>query len=106
MPTFLSDNQIQRIAAAVEAGRSPRVYFTADAVGMEEGRSGMVVALAPPTEPDYLHVRPSGSRDTLAFSPTELTLTKPARRHTAPRRSRAKAESPSLFDDFQAEGRP
>ncbi|MEV0766419.1 hypothetical protein [Nocardia sp. NPDC050435] len=82
MPTSLSDNQIQHIAAAIEAGRPTRVYFTADAVGMEEGRAGTVVSIASRTEPDYLHVRPAGSKDTLAFSPAELTLTKP-RRHPA-----------------------
>ncbi|MEV0248845.1 hypothetical protein AB0H76_19740 [Nocardia sp. NPDC050712] len=104
MPTSLSDNQIQRIASAVEAGRRPRVYFTADAVGMEEGRSGMVVAVAARTEPDFLHVRPTGSNDTLAFSPTELTVVRPADRHTPARRPRAAAETPSLLDDLEKNG--
>ncbi|GAB2664220.1 hypothetical protein ACWDYH_32690 [Nocardia goodfellowii] len=99
MVNSLSDNQVQQIAAAIEAGRRPRVYFTADAVGMEEGRSGVVVEVASPAEPDYLHVRPTGSRDTLAFSPTELTLSRPARRRSAPQRPRADDESPSLFEN-------
>ncbi|MFC9898028.1 hypothetical protein ACFVMC_30430 [Nocardia sp. NPDC127579] len=98
MPTPLSDTQIQRIAAAVEEGRPQRVYFTAEAVGMQEGRSGTVVALASPAEPDYVHVRPSGSNDTLAFSPSELTLTPPPRRRVGAQRPRTEAENPDLFD--------
>ncbi|MBF6183148.1 MULTISPECIES: hypothetical protein [Nocardia] len=82
----LSDSDIRQLAAAVDAGRSPTVWFTADAVGIEEGRSGKVVAVADPGEPDFLHVRPAGSGDTLAFSPTELTLTRP--RRNPPRASR------------------
>ncbi|RDI63896.1 hypothetical protein [Nocardia pseudobrasiliensis] len=78
-PKPLSDSEIRRIAADVEAGRRRTVWFTADAVGMTEGRSGKVVAVADRSEPDYLRVRPSGSSDTLAFSPAELTLTRPER---------------------------
>ncbi|WP_162958209.1 hypothetical protein [Nocardia yunnanensis] len=89
--TSLSDTEIQRIAAQLAVGRPPRVWFTADAVGMTEGHSGRVVALADPTEPDYLRVRPAGTDDVLAFSPTELSLTKPSRTDGIPapgRRSR------------------
>lgn len=59
------------------------VWFTAEAVGVPEGRSGKVLALGDPAEGDFLQVRPTGSKDVLSFSPTEVTLTKPARR-TAP----------------------
>ncbi|WP_433194541.1 hypothetical protein ACQP1G_38195 [Nocardia sp. CA-107356] len=47
---------------------------------MREGRSGRVVAVGNPGEADFLRVQPTGSKDTLAFSPAELTLAKPARR--------------------------
>lgn len=78
--TSLSDTEIDRIATDLEAGRLPRVWFTVDAVGMPAGQSGKVVALAARTEPDFLQVRPTGSHDTLAFSPTELTFIRPPRR--------------------------
>ena len=84
-PNPLSDTEVRRIAADIDAGRPPTVWFTADAVGITEGRSGKVVALADPSEPDYLRVRPTGSTDVLAFSPTELTLARPARRSTQQR---------------------
>ncbi|MFJ4655213.1 hypothetical protein ACIP5Y_28385 [Nocardia sp. NPDC088792] len=105
--TSLSDTDIQRIAAEVEAGRSPRVWFTADAVGIDEGRSGKVVAVADPTEPDYLHVLPTGSDDALAFSPDELSITRPPRRqHTTHKQHHhADTTSPSLFDDFDGHNR-
>ncbi len=79
-PIALSDNQIQTLATELAAGRSPTVWFTADAVGIDPSRSGKVVALSDPAEPDWIRVRPAGSTDTLAFSPSELTLTRPARR--------------------------
>ncbi|WP_069162923.1 hypothetical protein [Nocardia altamirensis] len=84
----LSDTEIQRIAAAIAQGRSPTVWFTAAAVGITEGQSGKVVALADSSEPDHVRVRPAGSKDTLAFSPTELTISKPAHRHTTQRSAR------------------
>ena len=89
----LSDNDIQHLAAEIAQGRRPTVWFTTAAVGMDAGRSGKVVAVADPTEPDCIQVTPTGSHDTLAFGPTELTLTRPARRRTTrvgvPSRSRA-----------------
>ncbi|WP_107661219.1 hypothetical protein [Nocardia suismassiliense] len=88
----MSQSDIQRIAVAVAAGRTPTVYFTAAAEMMEEGRSGKVVAVAETSQPDPLHVRPSRSNDTLAFSPNELTLTKPVRRTRAsPRPGKARS---------------
>ncbi|MCU1646179.1 MAG: hypothetical protein JWN03_6454 [Nocardia sp.] len=99
----LSDTEIQHITAEIAAGRPPRVWFTAEAVGMPEGQSGKVRALADPNEPDYLRVQPTGSDDTLAFSPTELTLTKPSRRRTT--HQRPDTEPPTLFDDIDGEDR-
>lgn len=78
-PKPLSDTEIQHIADEVSAGRPPMVWFTAAAVGVDEGRSGKVVALGDPADGDYLQVRPTGSKDVLSFSPTEVTLTKPSR---------------------------
>lgn len=78
-PKPLSDTEIQHIADEVTAGRPPMVWFTAAAVGVDEGRSGKVVALGDPADGDYLQVRPTGSKDVLSFSPTEVTLTKPSR---------------------------
>ncbi|MGV9679279.1 DUF6319 family protein [Nocardia sp. NPDC003482] len=82
-PDPLSDTEIRRIAAEIASGRPPMVWFTAAAVGVPEGRSGKVVALGEPAEGDFLQVRPTGSKDVLSFSPTEVTLTKPARRTPA-----------------------
>lgn len=79
-PQPLSDTEIRQIAADLAAGRPPMVWFTAEAVGVPEGRSGKVLALGDPAEGDFLQVKPTGSKDVLSFSPTEVTLTKPARR--------------------------
>lgn len=76
----LSDNEIRQISAEIAAGNPPMVWFTADAVGVPEGRSGKVVAVGDPAEGDYLHVRPTGSKDVLSFAPTEVTREKPMRR--------------------------
>lgn len=91
----LSETEIQQIAVDVAAGFSPRIWFTADAVGVSEGRSGRVVAVTDPAETDYLHVRPTRSTDTLVFSPAELTLTKPARDRMP---HRTGTEPATLFD--------
>lgn len=92
-PNSLSDTEIERLAAEIDAGRAPIVWFTAAAVGVDEGRSGKVVAIAHPSEPDFLRVRLTGSTDTLAFSPTELTLARPPRRHST-------HQQPALWDDL------
>ncbi|PXX69127.1 hypothetical protein DFR70_102814 [Nocardia tenerifensis] len=78
-PKPLSDSEIQRIAADIAGGRPPMVWFTAAAVGVPEGRSGKVISLGDPADGDFLQVRPTGSKDVLSFSPTEVTLTKPPR---------------------------
>lgn len=87
-PQPLSDTEIQQIATEIAGGRPPMVWFTAAAVGVPEGRSGKVIALGDPSDGDFLQVRPTGSKDVLSFSPTEVTLTKPPR-------DRAAASAPS-----------
>jgi hypothetical protein len=83
-PQPLSDTDIQSIAADLGRGNQPMVWFTSLAIGVEEGRSGKVVTLGDPDEGDFVHVKPTGSKDVLSFSPTEVTLTKPAPKRAAP----------------------
>ena len=78
-PKPLSDTEIHQIATEIADGRPPMVWFTSAAVGVQEGRSGKVVALGDPADGDFLQVRPTGSKDVLSFSPSEVTLTKPPR---------------------------
>ncbi|WP_328387591.1 DUF6319 family protein [Nocardia sp. NBC_00416] len=78
-PKPLSDNDLEQIAAEIEAGRPPMVWFTAAAVGVTEGRSGKVVSLGDPADGDFLQIRPTGSKDVLSFGPTEVTVIKPQR---------------------------
>ncbi|MEV6140423.1 DUF6319 family protein [Nocardia sp. NPDC051990] len=75
----MSDTEIQQIATEIAGGRPPMVWFTAAAVGVPEGRSGKVVEIGDRSESDFLRVKPTGSKDVLSFSPTEVTLTKPPR---------------------------
>ncbi|MGW4351412.1 DUF6319 family protein [Nocardia sp. NPDC004582] len=82
-PQPLSDTEIREIAAEIDAGRPPMVWFTAAAVGVPEGRSGKVMSLGDPSEGDFLQVKPTGSKDVLSFGPTEVTLIKPARQNPA-----------------------
>lgn len=82
-PQPLSDTEIREIAAEIDAGRPPMVWFTAAAVGVPEGRSGKVMSLGDPSEGDFLQVKPTGSKDVLSFGPTEVTLSKPARQNPA-----------------------
>ncbi|GGL09401.1 DUF6319 family protein [Nocardia jinanensis] len=78
-PKPLSDNDLDQIAAEIDAGRPPMVWFTTAAVGVTEGRSGKVVSLGDPADGDFLQIRPTGSKDVLSFGPTEVTLVKPQR---------------------------
>ncbi|MFC9997658.1 DUF6319 family protein [Nocardia sp. NPDC127526] len=82
-PQPLSETEIRHIAAEIDAGKPPMVWFTAAAVGVPEGRSGKVISLGDPSEGDFLQVKPTGSKDVLSFGPTEVTLTKPARKDAA-----------------------
>lgn len=79
-PSPLSAEQIAQVRAEVDAGRTPMVWFTPAAVGVDAGRSAKVVSLTEPYEGDFIQVRPTGSHDTLSFSTSELTMDKPARR--------------------------
>lgn len=79
-PSPLSTEQIEQVRADLDAGRTPMVWFTPAAVGVDAGRSAKVVSLTEPYEGDFIQVRPTGSHDTLSFSTSELTMEKPARR--------------------------
>jgi len=82
-PASLSEEQITRIRADVDAGRQPMVWFTPSAVGVDAGRSAKVVAVHEPPDGDFIQARPTGSADVLSFSAAELTLVKPATRRAA-----------------------
>ncbi|MEU6564586.1 DUF6319 family protein [Nocardia nova] len=94
-PQPLSDTEIRQIADELADGRPPMVWFTAAAVGVSEGRSGKVVALGDPAEGDFLQVRPTGSKDVMSFSPTEVTLAKPARKDKRTTTSESTGTPPS-----------
>jgi hypothetical protein len=79
----LSAEQIDHLRAELDAGRTPMVWFTTAAVGVDAGRSAKVVSLTEPYEGDFIQVRPTGAHDTLSFSTSELTMDKPARRPKA-----------------------
>ncbi|MGW4246013.1 hypothetical protein [Nocardia sp. NPDC004722] len=93
-PQPLSDTEIRQIAAEIDAGKPPMVWFTAAAVGVPEGRSGKVMSLGDPSEGDFLQVKPTGSKDVLSFGPTEVTLTKPGRPAQAKPAPQAKPATP------------
>lgn len=70
-PGGLSASDIDGIRSALEAGRKPKVMFTA-AAGQIAGEVGQVVKLNDPSETDeWLVVR--FGRDELPFSPADLT---------------------------------
>ncbi|WP_043723547.1 DUF6319 family protein [Kutzneria sp. 744] len=81
-PGSLSDEDVEHLRDELVRGREPTVWFTADAVGVETGKSARVVALNDPVEGDYIQVRPAGSHDELSFSPSELTLVRPGRKRS------------------------
>jgi hypothetical protein len=82
-PSPLSVAQVEQVRAELDAGRTPMVWFTPAAVGVDAGRSAKVVSLTEPYEGDFIQVRPTGSHDELSFSTNELTMDKPARRRKA-----------------------
>lgn len=82
-PSPLSVTQVEHVRAELDAGRTPMVWFTPAAVGVDAGRSAKVVSLTEPYEGDFIQVRPTGSHDELSFSTNELTMDKPARRRRA-----------------------
>ncbi|MFI9388857.1 DUF6319 family protein [Kutzneria sp. NPDC052558] len=81
-PGSLSDEDVEHLRDELVRGREPTVWFTADAVGVEAGRSARVVGLSDPVEGDFIQVRPAGSHDELSFSPSELTLERPGRKRS------------------------
>lgn len=81
-PGSLSDEDVEHLRDELVRGREPTVWFTAEAVGVEAGKSARVVGINDPVEGDYIQVRPSGSHDELSFSPTELTLERPGRKRS------------------------
>ncbi|MFI0469324.1 DUF6319 family protein [Saccharopolyspora sp. 5N102] len=80
----LSSDELRGIREELNAGTTPTVWFTGSAVGVQEGRSGKVVALGEPAEGDFIQVRPAGSKDVLSFSAAEVTKVKPPRKKAAP----------------------
>ena len=92
----LSSDEVQQLRDELAQGNSPTVWFTAEAVGVPEGRSGKVTALGEPAEGDFVQVRPAGSKDVLSFSASEVTFVKPPRkRRTAAEAAPAKKEQPT-----------
>jgi hypothetical protein len=89
----LSSEQIDQLAAELDAGRQPVVWFTPAAVGVDAGRSAKVIALDSPAEGDFIQVRPAGSTDELSFSPGELTMDRPPRRKKVPAKPAPKAKA-------------
>jgi Family of unknown function (DUF6319) len=86
----LSDEDIAELRSELAAGRVPMVWFTSAAVGVPAGGSAKIVAFADTAEGDFVQVRPTGSKDVLSFSPSELTRTRPPRKKSAaPRATRA-----------------
>lgn len=86
----LSTDDIRGLRDELAAGGRPTVWFTSSAVGVQEGRSGKVVALDEPAEGEFVQVRPAGSKDVLSFSAGEVTVVKPAR---TPRKETASSKS-------------
>jgi hypothetical protein len=80
----LSSDELRTIREELSAGTTPTVWFTSSAVGVQEGRSGKVIALGEPAEGDFIQVRPAGSKDVLSFSTAEVTQVKPPRKKPTP----------------------
>ncbi|MFL6144211.1 MAG: hypothetical protein ACJ72N_20395, partial [Labedaea sp.] len=87
----LSDEDLTVLRAELAAGRPPMVWFTSAAVGVPAGGSAKVVAFADTAEGDFVQVRPTGSKDVLSFSPSELTRTRPPRKKASARTGRPAA---------------
>lgn len=87
----LSSDDVRTLQAELDGGGTPTVWFTSSAVGVQEGRSGKVIALDDGFEGDFIQVRPAGSKDVLSFSAGEVTLVKPPRKPKQPEAA-AKAE--------------
>jgi hypothetical protein len=79
----LSDEQIIEVQGELAAGRPVTVWFTEAAVGVPVGGSAKAIAIGDPAAGDFVQVRPTGSRDELFCSPSELTRNRPPRRKAA-----------------------
>lgn len=94
-PRALSSDEVQQLRDELAEGNTPTVWFTSEAVGVPEGRSGKVTALAEPAEGDFVQVRPASSKDTLSFSAAEVTLEKPPRKRKSSEATREATAKPS-----------
>lgn len=83
MGRALSDDELATLRSELAAGNTPTVWFTGEAVGVTEGRSGKVMDLGEPAEGDFIQVRPAGSKDVLSFSAGEVTTERPSRKRSA-----------------------
>jgi hypothetical protein len=79
-PDPLSEQDLAAARAELAEGRPFPVWFTAAAVGVPVGGSAKIVSIAEVAEGDFIEVRPTGTRDTVFCSPSELTRTRPPRR--------------------------
>src|SRR5262249_45307496 len=94
----LSDEDVDELRAELAAGRPPMVWFTPAAVGVAAGGSAKIVAFADTEEGDFVQVRPTGSKDVLSFSPSELPAPPPPAHKAPPHpttRSRAPRTAPT-----------
>lgn len=98
----LSDDDLAQLRAELAAGRPPMVWFTSAAVGVPAGGSAKIVAFADTAEGDFIQVRPTGSKDVLSFSPSELTRTRPPRKKAAAKPTRAAKPSPRAAEPAPA----
>lgn len=89
----LSSDELRAIREELSAGTTPTVWFTSSAVGVQEGRSGKVIALGEPAEGDFIQVRPAGSKDVLSFSTAEITQVKPPRKKSTPESAKPAAKT-------------
>jgi Family of unknown function (DUF6319) len=79
-PDPLSEQDLAAARAELAEGRPFPVWFTAAAVGVPVGGSAKIVSIGETAEGDFVEVRPTGTRDTVFCSPSELTRTRPPRR--------------------------
>jgi hypothetical protein len=79
-PDPLSEQDLAAARAELAEGRPFPVWFTAAAVGVPVGGSAKIVSIGEIAEGDFVEVRPTGTRDTVFCSPSELTRTRPPRR--------------------------
>jgi hypothetical protein len=93
----LSDEEITEVRGELAAGRPVTVWFTEAAVGVPVGGSAKIVSIGDPAAGDFVQVRPTGSRDELFCSPSELTRSRPPRRKASPAKAvAAKVTAPTV----------